>query len=290
MLDGTDTVPNDDLDSFIDWSLEDESGENTEEADEEPEADAEGDDTPTESDDEGGEEVESEESEEGDDDDDRFVVKVNGEEREVTLQELVQGFQLHSDYTQKTQALAREREELAALRTLADAIASDPIGTVSAMAERFGVKLASEVDTTLNGTPLDPDDPVEGELLRLRQQNAEMERRISQAETQRQSASEDQRKAEVLSEIEDIKARYADPDLDPGALLRFAVENEVGNLDIAYQAMKAQAPEPPTIRRIKAKREAPPVEGGAHRAGVKDGAPNRRMSLEDALDEAINSI
>lgn len=44
-------------------------------------------------------------------DPDLYTVKVQGEERQVPLQELQQGFMLQSDYTQKTQALANERQE-----------------------------------------------------------------------------------------------------------------------------------------------------------------------------------
>lgn len=293
MDDGTETVEShDDLDSltdaFLDWGAE--ADESTEGAEDE-ESSVEDDDTPPEADAEDEDPESSDESVEDEDaDEDKFVVKVNGQEREVDLQELVKGYQLHEDYTRKTQALAQEREELAPLRVLAESLASDPIGTVTAMAERFGVPLGSMVDNTINGVPLDPNDPVEAEILRLRQESAEKDRRLAQQESQRQSASEDQRKQAVLTEIEDLKVRYSDPDLDPGELLRFAVENEVGNLDIAYRAMKDSKPEPPTIRRIKAKREAPPVEGGGHRAGVKEGAPSRRMSLEDALADAISSI
>lgn len=40
-----------------------------------------------------------------------FTVKVNGEEKQVPVEELVRGYQRHADYTQKTQALADERRQ-----------------------------------------------------------------------------------------------------------------------------------------------------------------------------------
>lgn len=60
---------------------------------------------------EASEEVESEE-EEGEEEaptDDKFVVKVDGKELEVSKDELLRGYQREADYTRKTQKLAEER-------------------------------------------------------------------------------------------------------------------------------------------------------------------------------------
>lgn len=297
MPDSTDNAVTEvsDLDSAFtfawDENTADEDNENASDVEVEDEVDSP--DTETEDEVVESDEDEDEETDEVSDaeesDDEKYVVKVDGEEIEVTLDELAKGYQRQADYTRKTQALAAEREELAAYKVLAEALQDDPEAVVRAMAERFGVNLGSSVDNTLNGVPLDPDDPTEGELLRLRQQMAEMERKLGQTEAQRQQQYEEQRKAEVFHEIESIKERYNDPDLDPQELLQFAVEKKVGDLEVAYTAMKAHKPEPPTIRKLKAKRSAPPVAGGGHRAGVKEGSPSKRMSLEDALAEAISA-
>jgi hypothetical protein len=52
---------------------------------------------------------EEEETEEQESQPDKFVVKVNGEELEVTKDELLRGYQREADYTRKTQKLAEER-------------------------------------------------------------------------------------------------------------------------------------------------------------------------------------
>jgi hypothetical protein len=44
----------------------------------------------------------------------KVKVKINGEEKEVTLDELKNGYQRQSDYTSKTQELAQQRQELGA--------------------------------------------------------------------------------------------------------------------------------------------------------------------------------
>ena len=77
-------------------------------------------------DDESAEVGEEAESSEGDLDDNastdepRYRVKVDGEEAEVPLRELVQGYQRGADYTRKTMRLADERREVEELRAQAE--------------------------------------------------------------------------------------------------------------------------------------------------------------------------
>ena len=66
---------------------------------------------------EGGESDELEETEEDDDPKEPeeialYTVKVNGEDAEVTEEELIRGYSRHSDYTRKTQELAEERRNI----------------------------------------------------------------------------------------------------------------------------------------------------------------------------------
>jgi len=60
------------------------------------------------------EEAEEEESEESDDEDEEalYAVTVNGEEHEVSLDELMKGYSRQSDYTKKTQELSQGRKEI----------------------------------------------------------------------------------------------------------------------------------------------------------------------------------
>jgi hypothetical protein len=46
----------------------------------------------------------------------KYRVKAAGEEREVTLDELIRGYQLEADYTKKTQSLSEERKQVEAER------------------------------------------------------------------------------------------------------------------------------------------------------------------------------
>jgi len=56
------------------------------------------------------------ESEEDGEEEQRFVVKAAGEEREVTLQELIEGYQKGTDYHKKTNQLAEQRKTVEAER------------------------------------------------------------------------------------------------------------------------------------------------------------------------------
>lgn len=63
------------------------------------------------------EEGEEEEVEETETEDTSYLIKVDGEEYEVNLEELKAGYQRQSDYTRKSQALAEVRKENEAIQT-----------------------------------------------------------------------------------------------------------------------------------------------------------------------------
>jgi len=63
---------------------------------------------------EDGEEETEYEEEELEEEPQRFTVKAAGEEKEVTLDELMQGYQLGADYTKKTQEVAEQRKAVEA--------------------------------------------------------------------------------------------------------------------------------------------------------------------------------
>jgi hypothetical protein len=83
-----------------DESLEEESEEESEESEEVEEDD----------------EEETEESDEEEEEELLYAVKVDGEEQEVSLDELLKGYSRQSDYTRKTQDLSTERKEMESLQ------------------------------------------------------------------------------------------------------------------------------------------------------------------------------
>ena len=83
-------------------------------SDGQPELQAEANESEAESDDES--EVEQDEDVEEAEEPQRFRVKAAGEEHEVTLDELIKSYQLGTDYTKKSQAVAEERKAVEAER------------------------------------------------------------------------------------------------------------------------------------------------------------------------------
>jgi hypothetical protein len=84
---------------------------------EQPELQAETNDSEAESDESYDEsEVEQEDGEDEQEEPQKFRVKAAGEEREVTLDELIKSYQLGTDYTKKSQAVAEERKAVEAER------------------------------------------------------------------------------------------------------------------------------------------------------------------------------
>ena len=91
-----------------------EEDESTEEPDESLDevSEDEDEDSEEESDEDEEESEESEEEEEGEEEPDVYVVKVDGADVEVSLDELVSGYSRQSDYTKKTQELSEQRKQL----------------------------------------------------------------------------------------------------------------------------------------------------------------------------------
>jgi hypothetical protein len=93
----------------------------TEEPDESLDEVSEDEESEEESEEEEEESEESEEEEEGEEEPDVYVVKVDGADVEVSLDELVSGYSRQSDYTKKTQELSEQRKQLEAYAQQAQA-------------------------------------------------------------------------------------------------------------------------------------------------------------------------
>ena len=151
-----------------------------------------------------------------------FGVKIDGEEHQVTLNELQSGYQRQSDYTRKTQELARERERLAQGEAIVQALESDPQGAVTALADAFGVGITGNLSNT-TGMVEDVDmDPDESRLRRI------------------ESSIEDQNRAwrqqNLQGELSTLEQKFNAP-IDQNALFAHALKHSIGNLEAAYTHM-----------------------------------------------------
>ena len=150
-----------------------------------------------------------------------FGVKIDGEEHQVTMGELQSGYQRQSDYTRKTQELARERERLAQGEAIVQALEADPQGAVTALADAFGVGITGNQESTSNTeeVELDPDE------VRLRRM---------------ESSIEDQNRAwrqqNLQGEIINLQDKFQTP-IDQANLFAHALKHNIGNLEAAYTHM-----------------------------------------------------
>jgi hypothetical protein len=111
-------------------------------------------------------EVEEDETEESEEDEPEvetvthYKVKANGEEHEVSVDELIKSYQLGTDYTKKTQALAEQRKELEA--EAAKVKESVELGQVYAQRlKQLEDVLSSDADSNEDLAELRENDPIQ---------------------------------------------------------------------------------------------------------------------------------
>ena len=133
-----------------------------------------------------------------------YTVKVDGEEQEVSLEELRDGYQRQSDYTRKTQELASERKRLQQAEAIVSSLETDPDGTLTALADAFGVQMGSPQKQSSNDSYSDSmwDEP----------QSDPTEQRIAQLETQLAQQARLQRRQQVEKQVEGLREQYGEFD------------------------------------------------------------------------------
>ena len=148
-----------------------------------------------------------------------YTVKIDGEEEQVSLEELQQGYQRQADYTRKTQEIAAERERLHQAEAIVSALENDPAGTLDTLARSFNVDTGS--NTKSEDYEYDSD-PTERKL-------AELENKIAKQE-------QTQRVQQVEREVTTLQEKYGE--FDRQELLNHALKNGIPNLEAAYTHMR----------------------------------------------------
>lgn len=209
-------------------------------------------------------------------------VQVGGETFDVPLSELRNGYMRQSDYTRKTQVLAREAETTRWAQELQSAFEQDAEGTLLYLARQLGVKLGEPEEDFV-----DPEvKPIVDELRKTQQELVELRRRTEQFDQERMNQ-------EVRAELETMRSRYQD--FDPRLVLPIAIETGL-DMDKAYKLWKAdrmeadqetseaakRKAESAAARRDKARKAASKVSKGATRVvGESDDSWKQFDSFED---------
>jgi len=208
---------------------------------------------------------------------DTYLVKIDGEEHRVSLEELQNGYQRQSDYTRKTQELASERERLAQGEAIVQALESDPQGAVSALADAFGVGVGNQ--NTVQ-TELEEDlDPEEVRLRRMESSIEEHNRAVRQQNMQ--------------SEVDGLREKFS-ADIDERELYSHALKHNIGNLEAAYAHMTYGAVQDKATNAgiVDEKRAASVVEStvGSPESTVSSNVSTAVNSLRDAFSLAQEEL
>lgn len=162
-------------------------------------------------------EVEQEDEQDEQEEPQKFRVKAAGEEREVTLDELIKSYQLGTDYTKKSQAVAEERKAVEAERQRIE----EAKYLRDQYAERLQVieQMLNQQPETENLDYLKENDPI-GYAVKIAELS-QREKQLAQvqAERQRIAQQQEQERQEQLSHVIQAEARklaevipdYADP-------------------------------------------------------------------------------
>jgi hypothetical protein len=217
-----------------------------------------------------------------------YTIKVDGEERQVSLEDALKGYMRQADYTRKTQEIAAERDAAAKFKALEQAAQSNPEVALALFRQQLGLPEDTQA--------LEDLDPIERELHELKASFTQMMR------TQQEAAAEQA----VTAELASIKQTYQIPDTSwtddaQDELLLFAVENGISNLDVAYRAMnfaaikaaedkQAQA-DTSRQEKVAAKRKAPRVATGTKRStNSQSKGASSDLSIEEALAETLREL
>lgn len=216
----------------------------------------------------------------------RYFIKVDGEEQEVTLDELRNGYQRQADYTRKSQALAEQRK---AYEANLQAIQSEREQYSQAL-QMMVAQQKNELSQyeNIDWKTLKEDDPMEYMEKRLEFQEARDKIARVQQEQQRVAAEQQQRVQQQLSEImqaeftklKEALPAYADPSSnlknelrDYGLSLGFSQQDLDSISDhrvvlVLHKAMLQDRAAQGTVRKAKSSKPVPKV--------VKSGTPESK--------------
>ena len=202
-----------------------------------------------------------------------YTVKIDGEEQQVTLEELQNGYQRQADYTRKTQEVAAEKERLQQAEAIVSALEYDPHGTLQTLARSYNVDYGIPQQSQ-NNDDYEEVDPIQSKI-------SELENKIARQE-------QAQRVQQVEREVKTLQEKYGE--FDRQELLNHALKNGIPNLEAAYthlrfNEVKSTADKLSQEQEItNKKREAAVVTpGGSTQQGTETEPTPKVSSLREAF-------
>lgn len=171
-------------------------------------------------------------------------VKVNGEEKLVSLKEYRDGIMMREDYSRKTAELAQDRPLIDWAKDIQYALANDPLGTINAIAEAYKVQLGAPqqpAEVAPEADPYEDWDPDMAQLAKamdtkLAQLTQHYEEKISRLESQTGQITHERMVQEAQQEMRNLETQFTQAgfDFSPRDVLRIATENEIDLTQAAY--------------------------------------------------------
>jgi hypothetical protein len=234
------------------------------------------------------------------DDPDKYYVRVpvNGQTDEIPLSEALKGYSRTADYTQKTQALAEQRQEAEYALNLQRALQANPEMTLQVLSQQYG--LAHQ-----NQAPMpEPDeveysDPLERQLNEERSARQALEQRINERDAD----------ALLHNAVGQLRQQFGVDDDDVRQIVGTAYQLGLGvdalpmiyktmafdriSARVAAQQAETQRQQAETARRQAAASDASRTIGnGGSANGLTDrlNTAGQPMTIRDALDAAFKQI
>lgn len=170
-----------------------------------------------------------------------YTVKVQGEERQVSLKELQDGYMRQADYTIKTQDLANQRSELEQYRAVMEAFESNPEAATRALAQYYGFDPVPDVQPQTMTQPQYDDwgDPIPQQTPQVDPVVAELRQEINRLQGDIRSLTTSRARDELTGQAKQLAEKY--PDVDPEVALRHATTQRFPTLELAFKDLAFEA-------------------------------------------------
>ena len=220
--------------------------------------------------------------------DEAYTIKVDGEESQVSLEELQDGYQRQADYTRKTQELADERKRLQQAEAIVSSLENNPAETLQALSEAFGLTAQPPApQKSTNESWYEEEEPQVEDA--TSQRLAQLENRLAQQDRL-------SRRQQVEKQVEDLKGQYGE--FDSSELFQHALRHKIGNLEAALTHMRFNEVSEKATKlekeqeRTGAKRDAAVVESGGSTAtqSVQAQSKNPPQTIREAFAQAKKNL
>ena len=241
-----------------------------------------------------------------------YTIKLDGEEIEVTREELLQGYQRQSDYTKKTQGISEERraieEERSNLSHEMQALYQQREQYQQALGQ-LGNQLLAGISRfqNVNWEQLKENDPIE--YMTRRDEFREEQEKIKglqqhQAQVQAQQQADMQKEQAKLASAEmrklaDLIPEWKDPKVQPElakSIRSYAMDSgyqkeeidmlvDSRSVNVLMKAMKYDALQKADVKTKKLKNKPKMATSGSKR-GKADAAKRRKAKLSDKLKQS----